>query len=463
MVNEDALRHITDPQFREVCRAVVGAMGRLPAPGVIVGIVNGEQEFTAGFGVTNINHPMPVTEDTLFQIGSITKLYTATALMRLVEQEQIALDAPLRERWPDLRLADENTAARATLRHLLTHTGGWAGDYFYDFGPGDDALALMAARVAELPQITPLGEVWSYSNTGYYLAGRLLEILTGKTYPAAIKELVFDPLGLDMSFFFARDVVTHRFAVGHNFAEGQLQVARPWELERAAHPSGGVVCRLGDLLRFARFHMGDGAAPGGTRLLAPERLALMQTPMLPASGLSMIGLGWLITTIDGEKIIEHSGATNGQNAEIQIAPGRGFAVAVCANSNAGGLLCRQVSEAALKIYAGLVAPEAGPLDLPPETLAEYAGRYSSSIAVGDLKLENGQLMLHVTFTENFAAPGTPPPPSLPPMPVGLYAEDRVIVLDGPMKDLRGEFIRRPGGQIGWLRIAGRLHVKEAAE
>jgi CubicO group peptidase (beta-lactamase class C family) len=195
---------------------VVSEMERLQVPGVAIGMISGPEFYTVEFGSTSLNNPLPITADTLFQIGSITKTITALAAMRLVDAGLLNLDTPIRTYIPDLRLADETVAQRVTLRHVFTHTGGWLGDYFDDLGPGDDALAKMVSRMVNLPQETPLGEIWSYNNAGFYLAGRVLELMSGKTYEAAVKELVLDPIGMTNSFFFPADLMTYRFVVGHD-------------------------------------------------------------------------------------------------------------------------------------------------------------------------------------------------------------------------------------------------------
>ena len=253
MTEKNILEKFNESRFRAVCEETLHSMEQYQVPGVAVGISFQDQEWSAGFGTTNIEHPLPVDEDTLFQIGSITKTFLATVVMRLVDIGQLELDQPVRTYLPGLKLKDESVAARVTLRHLLTHTGGWVGDYFADCGMGDDAVERIVEQMADLEQLTPLGDVWSYNNSGFYLAGHIIEVITGKSFETALKELLLDPLDLQMSFFFAQDVITHRFVVGHEVIDGQVKVARPWAIGRSAHPAGGIICGVKNLLRYALF------------------------------------------------------------------------------------------------------------------------------------------------------------------------------------------------------------------
>src|SRR5690242_14643948 len=110
---------IADPDFRQLCDYIVERMAHYTVPGVAVGVLRNGQEYTAGFGITNVEAPVPVDADTLFQIGSTSKTFTATVVMRLVEAGKLDLDAPIRTYLPDLKLKDEAAAAGATLRHLF--------------------------------------------------------------------------------------------------------------------------------------------------------------------------------------------------------------------------------------------------------------------------------------------------------------------------------------------------------
>jgi CubicO group peptidase (beta-lactamase class C family) len=335
------------------------------------------------------------------------------------------------------------------------------GDYFNDFGSGADALATMVERVADLPQLTPLGEIWSYNNSGFYLAGRVIEVVTGKSFEPALRDLVLTPLGLDHSYFFAEEVITRRFAVGHNIEEDEARVARPWAIGRAAHPAGGLVCTAGDLLRYARFHSGDGTAADGTRLLTPESLALMQTPQFASSGLSYVGITWFITAVDGTQFIEHGGGTNGQISLLRIVPDRDFALVVLTNAGRGGEIAATVARSALKSYLDLVLPDATPLETPAEALEAYTGRYVSAMRDLSLSVQEGTLKLEITPKGGFPTPDSPPGPTPPPVRMALYAEDRAVGLDAPMKDSRAEFLRNPEGEVAWLRVGGRVHAREA--
>jgi CubicO group peptidase (beta-lactamase class C family) len=190
-------------------------MRKRSVPGLSLGILyNGSLASTA-FGVTNIEHPLEVNDQTLFQIGSISKTFVSTAVMRLVEMGELSLNAPIRKYLPGFKVTDDVATSKASIWHLLTHTAGWEGDFFIDTGSGIDALSRFAAEMASLKQLVPFGSTWSYNNAGFNLLGRIIEVVANLRFQDAMKTLVFEPLGLTNCFFEARDVITNRFAVGH--------------------------------------------------------------------------------------------------------------------------------------------------------------------------------------------------------------------------------------------------------
>ena len=176
--------------------------------------------------------------------------------------------------------------------------------------------------MADLPQLTPLGTILSYNNAAFSVAGRVIEVVTGKTYEAALKELVLDPIGLKHSFMFRTDVMTHSFAVGHTTIADKAVVLRPWQLTRACGPAGGIAASMIDQLRYARFHLGDGTAADGARILTRESLAMMQT--LGDAGMLDIkmGLAWMTRDIGGLRRVFHGGGTYGQLTAFTMTPAR---------------------------------------------------------------------------------------------------------------------------------------------
>ena len=236
---------------------VTETAGRFGVAGAAVGVWHGGREVFASHGVTSVENPLPVTQHTLFLIASVTKTFTATAVMRLVADGKIALDAPVRRYVPELVLADERTADQVTVLNLLNHTSGLDWGVIGDFGEGDDALARYVSALAGLTLIAPPGTRASYSQAGFNLAGRIVEKVTGLTYEKAVASLVFSPAGLPGSFFDRDDVMTRRFAVGHNRGEdGTVSIGRlSAELPGDHRPGSGAAA------------LRRGARPGGRREL----------------------------------------------------------------------------------------------------------------------------------------------------------------------------------------------------
>jgi lysine 2,3-aminomutase len=445
--------------FRLLGEQTTAAMERLHVPGVAIAVIHENREHVAGFGVTNIEHPLPVDSETHFQIGSITKTLTATAAMRLVERGGLDLNAPIRSYLPELRLADEEVARRVTLRHVFTHTGGWLGDLLEDTGDGDDALAQMVAKMIELPQLTPLGELWSYNNSGLYLAGRVIEVVTGTTYEAAVKELVLDPLSMSRSSFSSADVITHRFVVGHEVrqVDDQPVVCRPWALARSANPLGGLVSTVCDMLRYARFHLGNGTTPSGERLLTPASMAFMQSALVPAQCGVWAGLPWWLSKVGGAQVVWHEGCTHGQLSTLVMVPERGFALIILTNADRGATLFHEITDGALRQFLGLSNPEPAHLDLSEERRGEYLGRYVSGEEDIELSMHDGGLLAHIVPKGGFPSRQSPPGAPPPPIPYAFYDEDRVVAVDGLNKGEPGEFLRSADGRIAWFRCGLRIH------
>jgi CubicO group peptidase (beta-lactamase class C family) len=421
-------------------------MDELEVPGVALGVLADGVGETVARGLTSIDNPLPVTSDTLFQAGSITKTVTATAALRLQEEGLLDLDDPVRKLVPELRLADPDVAERVTLRHLLTHGGGWVGDWFDDLGWGDDVLAQSIPMLERLPQLSPLGELWSYNNAGFYLAGRVLEVAAGVSYEEVARTRVLEPIGMERSFMFPWEVMTERFSVGHVGSGDERSVARPWPVPRLSSAAGALVTCVPDLLLYAAAHMEDAT-------LAPLRKPQLET----GTEDEHMGLAWFLKRRDGVLFVEHGGTTLGQQAILSFAPERGFAIAALANHANGGALIMRVCEAAFEAYLGVAPWEPPSRDVEPEELAEVVGRYERPLADIELRLEDGKLIVELFSRGGYPKPDSPPQAVPPPAEARLYDRDRLVVVEGVMRNMRGQLVRGADGRIKWLRSGRRVH------
>ncbi|MGW3338619.1 serine hydrolase domain-containing protein [Streptomyces sp. NPDC001009] len=434
-------------------------------PGAAVGVWLNGREIYGCHGVTSVENPLPVDEDTLFVLGSVTKPFTATALMRLVAEGRVELDAPVRRYVPELALPDERAAAEITVLQLLNHTAGLDWRMSADTGEGDDALAAYVAKMSEVELIAPPGARASYSQVGYNLAGRIMERVTGRTYEQAVVSLLFEPLGLSNTFFAAGDVMTRRFAVGHNVGEdGAPAVARQWKDSRGNNPGGGGSSSVADLLRWARFHLGDGRAQDGSRVMSAEALRQMRERTVELRGSTLgdaFGICWFLRDVDGVRTVGHGGSANGQFTELLIVPERDFAVVAMSNAGPeGGLAFNQAAVRwALEHYLGVVDRDPEPLPHDEERAAEVAGTYANDMMALTIAVEGAGLTIACAIKPEIrAAADTELPPDLPPAGLGLLPgdADAYIVTGGGLKGQRGFFTRDESGAITGADLAGRL-------
>ena len=443
---------ITAAAPADLAAVVRQEMERWSVPGMAVGVLRDGEIEAWGFGVASIETEQPVRPDTLFQIGSITKVVTTTVIMQLVDEGKVDLDQPVVRCLPSFKLGDEAALGAVTVRHLLTHMTGFWGDRFDDFGLGDEALTKALATFDQLRQWTPPGEVWAYCNTGFQAAGAIIEHLLGTTVEEAVRDRVFKPLGMERSFFFPHEAITYAVAVGHNKLPGkELEVARPYPLMRAMNAAGGIISTAGDLLRFARFHMSDGAVDG-QRVLSADAIQAMQTPQVEAAMADHWGLGWSLRTVDGVKMVGHGGSTNGFRALLTFIPDRRVAVALLTNGSGGAAANRNVETWALERYAGLRRRDPSPTALPPEALARVAGRYERPNADITVSPTGEGLRVEVLTKNPFNNAKVVQPP-MHAVPVG---ERRFLITDGESEGSTFDFIPGEGDTPRFIRIFGRL-------
>lgn len=429
-------------------------MERLGVPGVAVGVIADGRWYATGYGVTSLRNPLSVTPETLFQVGSTSKTYAATAILALAEAGLLDVEERVRTYLPAFRLKSEADAATVTVRHLLTHHGGWVGDYFKDMGDNDDALALMVEKMADAPQVTPAGFAFSYSNAAFNVLARIVEVVSGEAYQSFIRRRFLDPLGMGQTTYFAHDAILHRVAMGHLDSPGGPLVSGHWRINRSIAGSSGVVSSAVDQLGWAAFHMseGGGVLKGGT-------LRTMQAMQAEAGSMcESFGFGWMLDTVGGERLVKHGGSINGQLSSFEFIPALGYACTVLTNCDGGREVRDTVAAACMEHFTGLKRslPAADPA--LAGTLPELAGTYKQRMVELDVTVERESLWVHDRQAPWIAAlePRNADPP---PAPMHLFAPDRAVVTAGAHRGETAEFIRDGTGNVAWMRWDGRLSAR----
>ncbi|MFI2706022.1 serine hydrolase domain-containing protein, partial [Nocardioides sp. CER28] len=359
-------------------------------PGATVAVLAEGRVATAVGGVTSLATGVDVDTDTVFQIGSITKIWTTTLVMQLVDDGLLDLDQPLLDYLPELVIGDMEAAKALTTRRLLTHTAGFEGDIFTDTGRGDDAIEKYVATLADLPQLFAPGETFSYNNTAFVVLGRLVEVLRGKPYDEVLLERIARPLGLERVSPSPYEAILHRAATGHVGGEGEAVSPAPtWALARSNAPAGSMLAMTPtDLVGFVRMHLDGGAAPDGTQVLSAESVRAMQTRQVDLPRLSGMGdawgLGWELFDTPQGTVVAHDGGTIGQAAFLRVVPEAGVAIAMLTNGGDFFGLFNDVVARLLTDLTGVVlparpTPPAEP-GLPGSVdVSRYLGHYADTI------------------------------------------------------------------------------------
>ena len=391
-------------------------------PGAQVAVLLGDEIVDFATGVLRVDAPQAVTTTSRFQIGSITKLFTATLLMQLVDRGLVDLDAPVATYLPEFRLADAGASSTITVRHLLNHTNAIPGDHFQDTGPGDDCIERYVAGLAAMEMVHPVGTMFSYSNGGYVVAGRVIEAVSGKTYARALQDSIVDPLGLSLRTSL-EDIVTGTFAFGHvvDPSSGDTIVAPIYAMGRSMTPAGSTPAATArDLVVFARMHLDEGAD-----ILSPSSVKAMQERQMSVPGHpdrdNGVGLGWGLATWDGERVIGHAGGTIGQLSNLSVLPDRRIAVAIVANGPTGMALGRDVWIDLFGELAGVEppAPPTAPRQPVELDLEPYQGTYRAQGMTTTITIQDGALALGVV-TDLGLGVDLPDPPAVRLVPVDAF-------------------------------------------
>lgn len=418
-------------------------------PGASLGILrtgadaDSDELVEAVHGVVSKHTGIEVTTDTAFQIGSIGKVWTGTVVMQLVEEGKLDLDAPVRDVLPDLQLSDPETAEKVTVRHLLTHTSGIDGDVFTDTGRGDDCLEKYVASLTDVPQNHPLGVTFSYCNTGFSILGRVIEVVTGQIWDAAMRERLFQPLGLVHTTTLPEEAILGRAAVGHIGEPDEEPRPTPlWIMQRSAGPAGLINSTARELCLFARMHLAGGVATDGTRVISAETTAAMQRLETELPDRHTLGKGWGLSWIlfdwDGRELIGHDGSTLGQAAFMRVLPDAGLVVSLLTNGGHSRDLYQELFREVFAEVADVAMPDplTPPQAAPEVDSARYVGVYERTSVRTEVLERGGDLVLRTTSTGPLSGVEG----------VNETHEYPVLAVE---QDL---FVMRPPGTVTWVPV-----------
>lgn len=369
---------------------------RLPAlreqydvPAAAVGVLADGEVVDHAAGVLSMSTGVEATPDSVFQIGSVTKLWTSSLVMQLVDEGKVDLDATVRTYLPEFRIADEEAASAITVRQLLTHMSGFEGDIFTDTGVGDDCVEKYLGVLHDVPQLFTPGSMWSYNNAGFSVLGRLVEVLRGKPYDVCVRTHLIEPLGITHAATSPYEAILFRAAVGHIQPEQDAphRPAPVWALTRSNIAAGSMFAMSArSLLAFARMHLEDGRAADGTQVLAPGTPARMRAREAVLPDLGHFGDSWGLgferyETPDG-LIVGHDGATIGQYAYLRLVPDAGVAVALLTNGGNAAALYADLAGHVLGELTRVRLPALPqpPADPPRVDATAYLGTYSCDMA-----------------------------------------------------------------------------------
>lgn len=356
-------------------------------PGVVVGVVSRNGLVWAkGYGTTDLEGGVPLTPSTRFRIGSVSKVFTATAILQLRDGGKLRLDDPVAKHLPWFKVPNPfPTAPPITIEHLLTHTSGLSRESPFAAWTTHEfpTRAELRAAMPRVAVISPPGKSYRYSNLGVALLGEVVAAVSGESWAAYVRQHITAPLG--MSSTTGAPTATEIALLPRQHRRKQPDGSRgtlDYYDTGAIAPAAAIVSTLEDLARFAAFELtADPAGPpaGGAQVLSGPTLAEMHRPhFVNTKWTGARGLGWGVSRRDGHTYVSHGGWIGGHRADLILDPDRGLAAVALTNADdaSPGFFARQ----ALEVFgnavagAGAVPPAA---QVPPDPdWRLYAGTYT---------------------------------------------------------------------------------------
>lgn len=363
-------------------------------PAISLAIWHNNTLHQAAAGTLNIETNVDATSDSIFQVASISKVFTTCLVMQLVDAGRVDLDQAVNTYLRDFRVADADASASITVRQLLTHTNGLMGDFFpNDIAAEGNPIARYVDRCNLLSQVHAPGEHYSYSNTAFVIAGRLVEVMLAMTWFDAVEERIFKPLGMTQSLVRSTELLRFRAAMGHIAVSTDGEQGHAgWQCSPEAYmpaglaPAGSALTMsASDLIVFAKAHLNGGLSDSGERWLSAESVAEMQSPQFQLPVNSRVaeeysGIGWSRTVFKKKRLvlIGHDGASFGHQSMLKICPQQKLAFSVLLNIRKGGVL-KAIYAELMEALLGIDCNEPPPVIQAhtQEDLARFEGRYAS--------------------------------------------------------------------------------------
>lgn len=401
-LEENGVRAARQVSERELTASVRGILNRRPAVGLAVGVVREGRMVVQGHGLADIASRTPITEDTVFRVGSVTKLFTAIAVMQLSEGGRVDLDAPAAAYLRAYRLDRERAGWRpATLRHLLTHTSGipevrGIGDLLHaSLTPAGGRPATLSVRFGDplpslaqyyrdgLRSVVEPGTAFAYCNHGFATLGQIVEDVSGMSLPHYLEERILRPLGMADSGLVRTERLAARLATGYSL--GRTGPRAVPDREWVDGGAGQLYATARDMARFTAALLGGGANEHG-RILEPATLSMMLEPHFqPDPRIPGTGLAFFRGEVGGHRTAGHDGILPGFNAGLLLAPDDG--VGLFALTNTGGAFgWLQVElDRLLRELLGACDEARSSMPQHPEIWPDLCGRYEFMPRIADLR------------------------------------------------------------------------------
>ena len=454
-----AAQNNKDKRFEEIKSEAQRLMDEIKVPGIAIGIIHDGKVQMAGLGITNITDPQPVTENTLFYIGSMTKPFTSTVVLKMSERGELDLEAPVRQYLPEFAVLDSEAAEKAKVIDLFQHRTGWQGDFFEDISSGEEALEKAVRAFRFLPQRTPYGEVWAYNNVNFIIAGRLIQAVSrARSYEQKVEDELFVPLGMTHTSFFMDRLMADRFAVGHGAVfdgKSEPQVSFT-PFPRVVYPAGGILSNVSDMMKWLQFQF-DGKDKDGNQLLSAKLLHKAHSPLVQGELSEYTGVTWFVEDIGGVRTASHAGRTAGFTAKMLFVPDKKFGIVVLTNGDRGIEVYDAVIALALKKYFNVEKKPLVAIPADRSALEPFEGLWLGDNEDYKLYFDNDQLM-----AERLIKPvgGSKVFENPPPISMSSAGKDLVIMTDGPYQGTVGELLRDKSGKPAFLSMQHRIFRRE---